>query len=196
LAIAPTGLLSSFAPDPAVALDAVEAFAALVAFAGLGVDAAAAAGAAIAAVAAAPLLTPPWPEHAPRPPFDIDPSLHVTIAEPAVAALAGAGAVMAEAAAGALLAFGAFAALAAFATPPWPEHAPRPEVALVVPSLHVVAVACALAAPALSADAIAIAAAIAKEREMSRIAILHERNWYSWQEIAAIRTGSQRTNWP
>jgi|SRR6185437_7987536 len=95
-----------------------------------------------------------------------------------VAALAGAAAVAAVAAA-ALLAFGAFAALAAFATPPCPEHAPRPDVALVVPSLHVVAVPCAPAAPTLSADAIAIAAAIANEREMSRIAILHEGNWYS-----------------
>jgi hypothetical protein len=90
-------------------------------------------------------------------------------------ALAGAAAV----AAAALLAFGAFAALAAFATPPCPEHAPRPDAALVVPSLHVTAVPCAPAAPTLSADAIAIAAAIANEREMSRIAILHEGNWYS-----------------
>jgi hypothetical protein len=62
--------------------------------------------------------------------------------------------------------------------------------------LHVVAVACALAAPALSADAIAIAAAIANEREMSRITILHERNWYSQQEIAPHGLGAQQTNPP
>jgi len=169
LAIAPTGLLSSFAPEPAVALEAVAAFDAL---AGLGVDAGAAGG---VTAAAAPAFTPPWPEQAPRPPFDIEPSVQVTIAALvaalAGAAAAGAGAAAAVAAAAVLLAFGAFAALVAFATPPCPEHAPRPDVALVVPSLHVVAVACALAAPALSADAIAIAAAIANEREMSRIAI-------------------------
>jgi len=100
------------------------------------------AGAAIgaAAAAAAPAFTPPWPEHAPRPAFDIDPSLQVTIAAP-VAAFAAAGAAIAGAAAAAFVAFGALAALAAFATPPCPEHAPRPDVALVVPSLHVVAVA-------------------------------------------------------
>jgi hypothetical protein len=32
--------------------------------------------------------TPPWPRHAPRPPFDIEPSLHVTC--PASAAIPGA----------------------------------------------------------------------------------------------------------
>lgn len=88
LAIAPAGLLSSLAPDPAVALLAVErvgaAAAALAARAGAGL----AAGAVAGAIAAAALI-PPWPEHAPRPPLDIVPSVQLTIAAALADAFAG-----------------------------------------------------------------------------------------------------------
>jgi len=109
--------------------------------------------------------------------LDIVPSVQLTVAAvdvfAAFAAFAGFGAGVAAAGVTAAAAAG-FVALDDFAaTPPWPEHAPRPEVALVVPSLQTVAAACAPATPVLSADAAATTAAIMNERESKRIAFLH-----------------------
>jgi len=60
---------------------------------------------------------PPCPEHAPRPPFDVEPSVQATIAL--------------------VDDFGAFAAAVAFAsTPPCPEQAPRPVAVDVEPSVQ------------------------------------------------------------
>jgi hypothetical protein len=60
---------------------------------------------------------PPWLEHAPRPPFDIVPSVQATFVV--------------------LLLAGLLAAAVAFAsTPPCPEQAPRPVAAEVDPSVH------------------------------------------------------------
>jgi len=148
-AIAPVGSLSSALPEPLVAFDlllAVEAVvrarlaagAAAAAGAGVGAAAAAGVGAGVGAGAgagavgalAAPDCTPPCPEQAPRPPFDDDPSVQVTVAD-ALAAVP-----LAEA----LAAFAA-AAVAFLSTPPCPEHAPRPVVAEVLPSVQTVPLA-------------------------------------------------------
>jgi hypothetical protein len=100
-----------------------------------------AAGAAGAAAAAVPadLFTPPWPLQAPRPPFDVVPSLQVTVVPELD--------VVPEAldAAGALAAAGASAGAALpeeadLFTPPCPLQAPRPPFD-VVPSLQVTVVA-------------------------------------------------------
>ena len=86
--MAPVGSLFSDAPLPAVAVDAAPlggVVAAAAAGAGEGLGEAAGDGLAVADDAAALLFTPPWCEHAPLPAFDVEPSLHVTVAVVAVA---------------------------------------------------------------------------------------------------------------
>jgi hypothetical protein len=97
LAIAPVGSLSSGLPEPPVAFDALLVLVGRTRSVG-GAAAGAAAGAAggraagvagggagagagmVVAAAAPAAATPPCFEHAPRPPFDIVPSVQVTIA--------------------------------------------------------------------------------------------------------------------
>src|SRR6516164_3305980 len=74
------------------------------------------------------LSTPPCPWHAPRPPFDVVPSLQVTVVSEAAAEVVDAAGAAAVSLAALLL-----------STPPWPWHAPRPPFD-VVPSLHVTVV--------------------------------------------------------
>lgn len=82
------GSLFSDAPLAAVAVDVAPlggVAAAAAAGAGEGLGEAAGDGLDVADVAAALLFTPPWCEHAPLPAFDVEPSLHVTVAVVAVA---------------------------------------------------------------------------------------------------------------
>ena len=89
LAIAPVGSLFSDALVPALAVDVAvlgDDVAAAAAGAGEGLaEAAAGDELDVADDAVALLFTPPWCEHAPLPAFDVEPSLHVTVAVVAVA---------------------------------------------------------------------------------------------------------------
>jgi hypothetical protein len=79
---------------------------------------------------------PPCPEHAPRPGALVVPSLHFTCS--AIFFTSAFASVFLAAAA-----FFAAASVAFASTPPWPEQAPRPDAAEVVPSLHTDVAACA-----------------------------------------------------
>jgi hypothetical protein len=145
-AIAPLGLLSSAAPDPTTAEFALARVVARVDALGIGlVRVAAVEGAGIGApvafdVASAP-RAPPCPEHVPRPvELDVVPSAQrVVTCAPAVLRATAVAAFVSL-----LTTF--FSFLTAFLfTPPWPEHAPRPDDAEVVPSLQIAATACAFA---------------------------------------------------
>jgi hypothetical protein len=54
-------------------------------------------------------------------------------------------------------------------TPPWPEQAPRPDETEVVPSLQIVAAACALRVPADNASAVAVTVANSQFRDESML---------------------------
>jgi hypothetical protein len=116
-----------------------------------------------AGAAAADLLTPPWPLHAPRPPLELEPSLHVTLAVPLEELLAaGAGPAAGGAAAVVLPLVVLGAVLADLLTPPWPLHAPRPPLELE-PSLQVTWVAsCAETMTGIASSAAASSAPDAK----------------------------------
>src|SRR5262245_26745084 len=88
----------------------------------------------------ADLSTPPWPRHAPRPAFDLAPSLHVTVAIAPAGSSAAVGSLFAD------------PAVADLSTPPCPRHAPRPPVA-DVPSLQVTVAVAAWTSPAESTPA-------------------------------------------
>jgi len=101
-----------------------------------------------ATVSAVPdLATPPCPRHAPRPAFELAPSLHVTVAAAPAVASAADGALFAD------------PAVADLSTPPCPRHAPRPPAA-VVPSLQVTVAAVAWTSPAESKPAMTSAEAM------------------------------------
>jgi hypothetical protein len=160
--MAPTGLLSSAAPDPATTAELVLARVRALADARGG---AAVAGAGIGApvvfdVTSAP-LAPPWPEHVPRPvEFDVVPSEQIVVTRVPLVRL--------------VTAFAAFVSplttrfwceTALRSTPPCPEHAPRPDEIDVVPSLQMLAEACAWSD---AADRVAIAAAVTLEKNQFR----------------------------
>jgi hypothetical protein len=115
-------------------------------------------------VASAP-LAPPWPEQVPRPvEFEVVPSAQIVVTcAPAVFFVT---------------AFAAFVSLfttffsfatAFLSTPPWPEQAPRPDETEVVPSLQIVAAACALSVPADTASAVAVTVANSQFRDESML---------------------------
>src|SRR6476620_2188245 len=139
-AIAPHEVLSSAPPDPTTVDFGPAVAATTLAAVGFGFGAVAASaeiGAPVAFDVATAPFTPPWPEHAPRPvAVEVVPSAHADVTCVPVVLFTTAFAVFS-------CAFTVFAStfVAVLSTPPWPEQAPRPDVADVVPSLHFVAVA-------------------------------------------------------
>jgi len=138
--MAPAGLLSSAAPEPRTTAELL--------FARVCARADALGGAAVRGVGiGAPVVfevtsapfAPPCPEQVPRPvEFEVVPSAHsVVTCAPAV--------FFADAFAALVSVFTTFfwCETAVLSTPPWPEHAPRPDETDVVPSLQIVAAACA-----------------------------------------------------
>jgi hypothetical protein len=73
-------------------------------------------------------------------------------------------------------------------TPPWPEHAPRPDETDVVPSLQIVAAACACSDPAWIVATAAIAAARIQCRDLGTLPPRFEsENHFQMQGIAYAR---------
>jgi hypothetical protein len=198
-AVAPVGSLSSAFPDPPVAL-VLDAGAAVLtrSVGGAGAGAAggltgavlraaggvgAGAGAGVAAGAAAAEdaeAIPPCLEHAPRPAFDIEPSVQVTELLPLAAVFA--------------------AAVAFLSTPPCPEQAPRPEVLEVVPSVHTLAAdACAVAEVDRAQKAASAVEESSKRRCIGGLRVRERattRRNCRWVQTLAIRIILPRQGWP
>lgn len=157
--MAPAGLLSSAAPDPAATADLLLAFEDAVADACGVAFFGAAAGAVVVLDGASAPFTPPWLEHAPRPEeLDVVPSAQSVVALAVEADLV----VLAAFVSLVTSFFGAF-----FATPPWPEQAPRPDDTDFVPSLQIVPAACPLSVAADIVSAAAVTVAKNKFRDES-----------------------------
>ena len=139
-AIAPAGLLSSAEPEPETTAE--REFARAVALAeargGAEVPGALTGSPVTLDVASAP-FAPPCPEQVPRPvEFEEVPS-----AQSVVTWAPGVRRATAEAAFTSLLTTFFWCVMAFLFTPPWPEHAPRPDETDLVPSMQIVAAACA-----------------------------------------------------